>query len=83
MALDPGERLFAGVVLIVIGLMGLVYRLTGYDMIIGDIRSGSMFYSGDYSLLPLNISVVFIIIVLPGYISFMTRFGKTQYLELT
>ncbi len=37
MALDPSERLFAGVVLIVIGLVGPVYRLTGYGMIIGDI----------------------------------------------
>jgi hypothetical protein len=46
MALDPSERLFAGVVLIVIGLVGLVYRLTGYGMVIGDIRTGSMFYGG-------------------------------------
>ncbi len=66
-----------------IGLTGLVYRLTGYGMIMGNIKTGSMFYSSGYSLLSLIISVVFIIIVLPGYISFMTRFGKTQYLELT
>ncbi len=66
MALDPSERLFAGVVLIVIGLVGLVYRLTGYGMIIGDIRTGSMFYSGGYSLLSLVISAVFIIVVLLG-----------------
>ncbi|MCX9026243.1 MAG: hypothetical protein OIN85_09140 [Candidatus Methanoperedens sp.] len=66
MALDPSERLFAGVVLIVIGLVGLVYRLTGYGMIIGDIRTGSMFYSGGYSLLSLIITAVFIIVVLLG-----------------
>jgi uncharacterized membrane protein len=66
MALEPSERLFAGVVLIVIGLVGLVYRLTGYGMIIGDIRTGSMFYSGGYSLLSLVISAIFIIVVLLG-----------------
>ncbi len=66
MALEPSERLFAGVVLIVIGLVGLVYRLTGYGMIIGDIRTGSMFYSGGYSLLSMVISAVFIIVVLLG-----------------
>lgn len=82
MALEPSERLFAGVVLIVIGLVGLVYRLTGYGMIIGDIRTGSMFYSGGYSLLSLIITTVFIIVVLPGYISYMTRLEKTQKPEL-
>lgn len=66
MALEPGERLFAGVVLIVVGLVGLVYRLTGYGMVIGDIRTGSMFYSGGYSLLSLVITAVFIIVVLLG-----------------
>ena len=66
MALDPGEKLFAGVVLIVVGLVGLVYRLTGYGMVIGDIRTGSMFYSGGYSLLSLIITAVFIIVVLLG-----------------
>ncbi|MCZ7384264.1 MAG: hypothetical protein O8C63_05880 [Candidatus Methanoperedens sp.] len=66
MALDPGERLFAGVVLIVVGLVGLVYRLTGYGMVIGDIRTGSMFYSGGYSLLSLIITAIFIIVVLLG-----------------
>lgn len=66
MALDPSERLFAGVVLIVVGLVGLVYRLTGYGMVIGDIRTGSMFYSGGYSLLSLIITAVFIFVVLLG-----------------
>jgi len=58
MTLDPSERLFAGVVLIVIGLVGLVYRLTGYGMIIGDVRTGSMFYGGGYSLLSLLITAI-------------------------
>lgn len=66
MALDPSEKLFAGVVLIVIGLVGLVYRLTGYGMIIGDVRTGSMFYGGGYSLLSLLITAIFIIVVLFG-----------------
>ncbi len=66
MALDPSERLFAGVVLIVVGLVGLVYRQTGYGMMIGDLRTGSMFYGGGYSLLSLMISAIFIIVVLLG-----------------
>ncbi len=66
MGLDPSEKLFAGVVLTVIGLVGLVYRLTGYGMVIGDLRTGSMFYGGGYSLLSLIISAIFIIVVLLG-----------------
>lgn len=66
MGLDPSEKLFAGVVLTVIGLVGLVYRLTGYGMVIGDLRTGSMFYGGGYSLLSLIITSVFIIVVLLG-----------------
>ncbi|MFA4935010.1 MAG: hypothetical protein WC568_04150 [Candidatus Methanoperedens sp.] len=64
--LEPSERLFAGVVLIVVGLVGLVYRLTGYGMVIGDIRTGSMFFGWGYSLLSLIISAIFIIVVLLG-----------------
>ncbi len=66
MGLDPSEKLFAGVVLTVIGLVGLVYRLTGYGMVIGDLRTGSMFYGGGYSLLSLIITSIFIIVVLLG-----------------
>jgi uncharacterized membrane protein len=66
MALDPSDRLFAGVVLIVIGLVGLVYRLTGYGMIIGDVRTGAMFFGGGYSTLSLIISAIFIIVALLG-----------------
>jgi len=73
MALDPSERLFAGVVLIVVGLVGLVYRITGYGMVIGDLRTGSMFFGGGYSLLSLVISAIFIIVVLLGmYIVYST-----------
>lgn len=64
MALDPGERLFAGVVLIVVGLVGLVYRLTGYG-VIEDLKT-AMFYGGGHSLLSLIISAIFIIVVLLG-----------------
>ncbi len=66
MALEPSERLFAGVVLIVVGLVGLVYRVTGYGMVIGDIRTGYMFYGGGYSLLSLFITAIFIVVVLLG-----------------
>lgn len=73
MALDPSERLFAGVVLIIVGLVGLVYRITGYGMVIGDIRIGSMFFGGGYSLLSLIISAIFIIVTLLGiYIVYST-----------
>lgn len=73
MALEPSERLFAGVVLIVVGLVGLVYRITGYGMVIGDLRTGSMFFGGGYSLLSLIISAIFIIVVLLGiYIVYST-----------
>lgn len=61
--LDPSEKLLAGVVLIVVGLVGLVYRLTGYGMFIG---SGYVFYGGGYSLLSLIISSVFIIVTVLG-----------------
>lgn len=73
MVIDPSERLFAGVVLIVVGLVGLVYRITGYGMVIGDLRTGSMFFGGGYSLLSLIISAIFIIVVLLGiYIVYST-----------
>lgn len=65
MALDPGERLFAGVVLIVVGLVGMVYRLTGYG-VIEDLRTAAMFYGSSHSLLSLLISAIFIIVVLLG-----------------
>ncbi len=73
MVIDPSDRLFAGVVLIVVGLVGLVYRITGYGMVIGDLRTGSMFFGGGYSLLSLIISAIFIIVVLLGiYIVYST-----------
>jgi hypothetical protein len=83
MALDPSERLFVGVVLIVIGLVGLIYRLTGYGMVIGDIRTGSMFYSGGYSLLSLIITAVFIIVVLLGVYIVYDTIRKDARPELT
>ncbi len=64
--LDPGEKLLAGVVLTVIGLVGLVYRLTGYGMVVRDLRGGYMFYGGGYSPLSLIISAIFIIAAVLG-----------------
>lgn len=56
-----------------VGLVGLVYRITGYGMVIGDLRTGSMFFGGGYSLLSLIISAIFIIVVLLGiYIVYST-----------
>jgi len=48
--LDLGERLFAGVALVVVGLVGLVYRITGYEMLIGDVRGTYTYYSGGCNL---------------------------------
>ena len=64
--LDPSEKLLAGVVLTVIGLVGLVYRLTGYGLVIGDTRGGYMFYGGGYSVLSLLISATFIAAAMLG-----------------
>ncbi len=64
--LDPGEKLLAGVVLTVTGLVGLVYRLTGYGMVVGDLKDGYMFYGGSYSTLSLLISAVFMVIAILG-----------------
>ncbi len=64
--LDPSEKLFAGVVLIVVGLVGLVYRITGYGMLIGDIRGTYTYYSGGCNLLSLVVTAVFLIVTFIG-----------------
>ena len=64
--LDPSEKLLAGVVLTVIGLVGLVYRLTGYGMVIEDARGSYAFYGGGYSVLSLIISATFIVAAMLG-----------------
>jgi len=60
------DRLLAGVVLVVTGLGGLVYRFTGYSNVIGDLRTGFMLYGAGYSLLSLIISTIFITVTLLG-----------------
>ena len=64
--IDPGDKLFAGVVLVVVGLVGLVYRITGYGMLIGDVRGTYTYYSGGCNLLSLVVTTVFLIVVLLG-----------------
>lgn len=64
--LDQSERLFAGVVLVVVGLVGLVYRITGYGMLIGDVRGTYTYYSGGCNLLSLVVTAVFLIVALLG-----------------
>ena len=64
--LDPGEKLLAGLVLTVVGLIGLVYRFPGYGIVIGDLGGGYMFYSWSHFLLPIIISSIFIIVAILG-----------------
>lgn len=64
--LDQSERLFAGVVLVVVGLVGLVYRITGYGMLIGDVRGTYTYYSGGCNLLSLVVTTIFLIVALLG-----------------
>lgn len=64
--LDPGEKLIAGVVLIVVGLVGLNYRLTGFDMVIGNIRSGHMVYGGSYTIISIIVIIIFLIVTILG-----------------
>ncbi len=65
--LDPSEKLLVGLVLIVIGLVGLVYRFPGYGMVIGDLRESHMFfYGGGDSMLALVIITIFLIVTVLG-----------------
>ncbi len=65
--LDPGDKLFAGVILAIVGLVGLVLvnRSTDYSIIIGDVR-GFSFHGGGLSFLSIIIIVLFIIVTLLG-----------------
>lgn len=64
--MDPSDKLFAGVVLIVVGLVGLVYRITGYGMLIGDVRGTYTYYSGGCNQLSLVVTAVFLIVTFLG-----------------
>lgn len=62
--IDRSERLLAGVILIIFSLIGLTYRLTGYD-IIGGTRY--VYYrSAGYSLPYIMISLIFVMVLLLG-----------------
>ncbi len=63
--IDRSERLLAGVILIIFSLIGLMFRLTGYESIIRGTRY-VYYHSGGYSLPSLMISLIFIIILLLG-----------------
>ncbi len=65
--LDPGDKLFAGVILAIVGLVGLVVvnRFSDYSIIFGDVR-GFSFYGGGLSFLSIIIIALFIIVTLLG-----------------
>lgn len=65
MTLDKADRLLAGVVLSVIGVAGLVYRLTSCVSDIGELNK-LVFYGGGYTILSLSITVIFLIVVTMG-----------------
>lgn len=66
--LDPGDRLFAGVILAIVGLVGLVlvYRSLDYSIIIGETQGVHSFHGGGMSLLSLVIITLFVIVTLLG-----------------
>ncbi len=66
--LDPGDRLFVGVILAIVGLVGLVlvYRSLDYSIIIGDVRSVHSFNGGELSLLSIIIITLFMIVTMFG-----------------
>jgi hypothetical protein len=57
MTLDTADRLFAGVVLLVIGVAGLVYRLTSC---VSDLcESNKLVFYGGYTAISLSITIIF------------------------
>ncbi len=66
--LDPGDRLFVGVILAIVGLVGLVlvYRSLDYSIIIGDVQNFHSFQGGGFSILSMIIITLFIIVTLFG-----------------
>jgi len=66
--LDPGDRLFVGVILAIVGLVGLVliYRSLDYSIIIGDVQGFHSFQGGGFSIFSIIIITLFIIVTLLG-----------------
>lgn len=66
--LEPGDKLFAGVILAIVGLVGIVfiYRSLDYSIIIGDVKSVSSFNRGGLSMLSLVIITLFTLVTLLG-----------------
>ncbi len=66
--LDPGDRLFVGVILAIVGLVGLVlvYRSLDYNIIIGDVQGFHSFQGGGLSVLSIIIIALFILVTLLG-----------------
>lgn len=66
--LDPGDRLFIGVILAVVGLVGLVliYRSLDYSIIMGDVQGFYSFHGGGFSILSIIIITLFILVTLLG-----------------
>ena len=66
--LDPGDKLFVGVILAIVGLVGLVlvYRSLDYSIIIGDVKSVHSFSGGGLSLLSMIIISLFVLVTLLG-----------------
>jgi uncharacterized membrane protein len=66
--LDPGDRLFVGIILAIVGLVGLVlvYRSFDYSIIIGEAQGFHSFQGGGLSVLSIIIIVLFILVTLLG-----------------
>lgn len=81
--LDPGDRLFVGVILAIVGLVGLVliYRSLDYSIIMGDVQGIHSFHGGGFSILSIIIITLFIIVTLLGiYVVYDTiRKDKRNY----
>lgn len=77
--IDRSERLLAGVILILFSLIGLMYRLTGYDIIRG--TGYVYYYSGGHSLPSIIISLIFIIILSLGIYLIYDVTQETNFAE--
>jgi hypothetical protein len=66
--LDPGDRLFVGVILAIVGLVGLVliYRSLDYTIIMGDVQGLHSFHGSGFSILLIIIITLFVLVTLLG-----------------